>query len=167
MAIQTSVSSRPAIGFAGQLAEPGAPSYRVSGVISGSLSNAVAPGKLLVRGTSDGQVTAVQISSSLNPATVVGVCMYESSRAPDSFNEYSQVTAIRKGVFYAVAAENVTDGAIVTYGSGGPTLDKWGVTTGADYQTLTFARWADTVDSGSIGRIEFDAFAATKVSGSV
>lgn len=153
MAVQTSISSAPARGIAGQVAEPGAPTYRVSAVVEAG-TNTVAPGKLLVRGTADGQGQPVDSGDLLTDSNILGVVIYEDSREPSDYGDKRPVTALRQGVIYVAVSENVTAGLPATYGNVTGDLDEWGVTTDAAHALVPGARWAQTVSSGGIARLE-------------
>lgn len=155
MGVQTSVSTAPARGIEGQLAEPGAPTYRVSAVIEAT-ANAAAPGKLMVRGTADGQAKTVINAGSVTPANILGVAMYEDAREPSDFGDKRPVTLVRQGVIYVAVSENVKAGAAATCGNPTGNLDEWGVTVDADHIPVPGARWAQTVASGGIARLEVD-----------
>ena len=155
MGVQTSISTAPARGIEGQLAEPGAPTYRVSAVIEAT-ANAAAPGKLMVRGTADGQAKTIINAGTVTPANLLGVAMYEDAREPSDFTDKRPVTLVRQGVIYVAVSENVTAGAAATYGNTTGNLDEWGVTVDADHIPVPGARWAQTVASGGIARLEVD-----------
>ena len=53
-------------------------------------------------------------------------------------------------------SENVTAGAAAVYGNTTGNLDEWGVTVDADHVPVPGARWAQTVASGGIARLEVD-----------
>lgn len=159
MGVQTSVSTAPARGIEGQLAEPGAPTYRVSAVIE-STANTAAPGKLMVRGTADGQAKTIIAGGTLTAANVLGVALYEDAREPSDFTDKRPVTLVRQGVIYVAVSENVTAGAAATYGNTTGNLDEWGVTADVDHIPVPGARWAQTVASGGIARLEVDFGAA-------
>lgn len=155
MGVQTSITTAPARGIEGQLAEPGAPTYRVSGVIEAT-ANAALPGKLFVRGTADGQAKTIINAGTITPANILGVAMYEDAREPSDFGDKRPVTLVRQGVIYVAVSENVTAGAAATYGNTTGNLDEWGVTVDADHVPVPGARWAQTVASGGIARLEVD-----------
>lgn len=155
MGVQTSVSTAPARGIEGQLAEPGAPTYRVSAVIEAT-ANAALPGKLFVRGTADGQAKTITNAGTITPANILGIAMYEDAREPSDFTDKRPVTLVRQGVIYVAVSENVTDGAPAVYGNTTGNLDEWGVTVDADHVPVPGARWAQTVSSGGIARLEVD-----------
>ena len=153
MGVQTSITTAPARGIEGQLAEPGAPTYRVSAVIEAT-ANTAAPGKLFVRGTADGQAKTVINAGTITPANILGVAMYEDAREPSDFGDKRPVTLVRQGVMYVAVSENVTAGAAAVYGNTTGNLDEWGVTADADHVAVPGARWAQTVSSGGIARLE-------------
>ncbi len=155
MGVQTSVTTAPARGIEGQLAEPGAPTYRVSAVVEAT-ANTAAPGKLMVRGTADGQAKTIINAGTITPANLLGVAMYEDAREPSDFTDKRPVTLVRQGVIYVAVSENVTAGAAATYGNTTGNLDEWGVTSDADHVPVPGARWAQTVSSGGIARLEVD-----------
>ena len=155
MGVQTSVSTAPARGIEGQLAELGAPTYRVSAVIEAT-ANTAAPGKLMVRGTANGQAKTIINGGTLTPANILGVALYEDAREPSDFTDKRPVTLVRQGVIYVAVSENVTAGAAATYGNTTGNLDEWGVTADADHVPVPGARWAQTVSSGGICRLEVD-----------
>ncbi len=159
MGVQTSVSTAPARGIEGQLAEPGAPTYRVSAVIEAT-ANTAAPGKLMVRGTANGQAKTIINAGTITPANLLGVAMYEDAREPSDFTDKRPVTLVRQGVIYVAVSENVTAGAAAVYGNTTGNLDEWGVTADADHIPVPGARWAQTVSSGGIARLEVDFGAA-------
>ena len=155
MGVQTSVTTAPARGIEGQLAEPGAPTYRVSAVIEAT-ANTAAPGKLMVRGTADGQAKTIIADGTITSANILGVALYEDAREPSDFTTKRPVTLVRQGVIYVAVSENVTAGAAATYGNTTGNLDEWGVTADADHVPVPGARWAQTVSSGGIARLEVD-----------
>lgn len=159
MGVQTSVSTAPARGIEGQLAEPGAPTYRVSAVIEATV-NAAAPGKLMVRGTADGQAKTIIADGVITSANILGVALYEDAREPSDFTTKRPVTLVRQGVIYVAVSENVAAGAAATYGNTTGNLDEWGITVDADHIPVPGARWAQTVASGGIARLEVDFGAA-------
>lgn len=155
MGVQTSVTTAPARGIEGQLAEPGAPTYRVSAVIEAT-ANAALPGKLFVRGTANGQAKTIINAGTITPANILGVAMYEDAREPSDFGDKRPVTLVRQGVIYVAVSENVTAGAEATYGNTTGNLDEWGVTVDADHIPVPGARWEQTVSSGGIARLAVD-----------
>ena len=153
MSIQTTIGT-VARGYEGQLAEVGAPSYRVSQVHAVPTVNVLAPGKLALRTAVDGVCKAVDDSSSITAATVLGVVMYEASRDPDSFGAKRPVTVIRKGLVYVKLSEAVVAGDAVSYGNKTATLDQWGKTAGANNIALVGFRYAESGGIGAIVAVE-------------
>ena len=153
MSIQTTVTAAPLKGYAGQLAEVGAPSYRVSAAVSQPSVNVLAPGKIAMRGA-DGVAKPVDDAAALAATNMLGVVMYEASREPGAFEVGEDVTVIRKGVVYVQLTEAVVAGDAVSYGTKTATLDQWGKTAGANNLVVPGARWASSGGIGDIVRLE-------------
>ena len=155
MAVQTSITSAPVRGVAGQIGEAGALRYVVSGAVEAT-ANPAAFGKVMVRGTADGQAKTIINGGVLNAGNVLGIAVYESSREPSDLGDLRSVSLLRKGVVYVQVSENVAAGQAATYGNTTGNLDEWGVTADADHVPLPGARFAQTVASGGIARLEVD-----------
>lgn len=168
MSIQTTLFT-PSRGYYGQLAEPGAPTYCVSCVITGSAAdNAVVFGNLLLRGAVENSVTPIVSASAPTPINIVGIARYEASREPGSLVGFAGVTAIRKGLVFVRVGEDVAAGGQATYGVGtAATLNVWGDTADANRVLVQGARWADAALSGSVGLLEVDFTAMPVLSGNV
>ena len=162
MGVQTSITSAPVRAVAGQIAEAGAPRYVVSGVVEAT-ANAAAFGKIAVRGTADGQAKTIIDGGTITPENLLGVIVYEASREPSDLGDKRPLALLRKGVVYVTVSENVADGQPATYGNTTGNLDEWGVTVDADHVPVPGARFAQTVASGGLARLEVD-FGAVDVS---
>ena len=155
MGVQTSITTAPVRGMAGQIAEAGAPRYIVSGAIEAT-ANAAAFGKLFVRGTADGQAKTIINGGTLTARNILGVGVYEPAREPSDLGDTRPISIMRRGIVYVTVSENVVAGQQATYGNTTGNLDEWGVTTDADHVPVPGARFAQTVASGGVARLEVD-----------
>lgn len=118
---QLSIDLAPANGYAGQIAEPGAPLYSRSATAEGSGIVAGAP---VLRGTNtEKEVVAVGASSVVTPESFAGFAMLETSREYDASAPIAAgdgLAVVQIGVIYLVAGETVAAGedVAVTLSSG-------------------------------------------------
>jgi len=103
---QLSIPDAPSAAYAGQIAEPGAPSYRVSKLAEGALS----AGQPVQRGTNpQKQVAPYAAGDLVDPANFAGFVFLETS-ADGTIADGDGVTVIEAGVVALSFSEAVTAG---------------------------------------------------------
>jgi len=148
---QLSIPDAPSAAYAGQIAEPGAPSYRTSKIAEGALS----AGQPVQRGTNpQTQVAPYAAGDLVDPANFAGFVFLETS-ADGTIADGDGVTVIEAGVVALSFSEAVTAGERValTLASGALTGVPEGTPSTAAIQVLP-ARISETISAAGVGRAE-------------
>lgn len=162
---QTSISRAPAIGFAGQIAEPGAPTYCRSCTAEGSGVVAGAPVK---RGTDpQRQVTPFEAGDIPDSAMFAGVVVLETSRpfSDNGIKDGDPVTVMRLGSILMDFSEAVTAGEQVAIELATGKLKGYAQgTSAASIPTgevvLPGLRIAETTSAAGLATVEVNLFGA-------
>ena len=104
---QLSIPDSPAIAYAGQLAEPGAPKYARSAIAEGALT----AGQAVIRGTVPAKDAAPIVAASvINSETFFGFVILETSRPTGGIADLDGVSILQEGHIYLSASEAVNAG---------------------------------------------------------
>lgn len=151
---QTSISD-PAIGYAGQNAEPGFPGYSRSAVAEGS--DAFTIGQPVLRGTDpETQVLPITNSDTVDETTLAGILILETSRDANPPVEYDTVRVMRKGVFYMPVTATVVAGNPVYVGNLTAQLNDVDDATGTGLVALPGARFLSSATAGNLALVQID-----------
>ena len=162
---QLSIDDNPPIGYPGQIAEPGAPTF----IRSASAEGALVAGSVVKRGTNpEKQVEALEAGDAPDFDLIAGVVHLETSRPYDASSPIADgdpVGVVRQGVVYMEFSEAVTAGEMV-----GQTLAS-GLLTGIPEGTAAAAiatgivvipglRIVQTTTAAGVARVEVNLFGA-------
>lgn len=155
----------PDIAYAGQLAEPGAPTFTRKGIVEGA---AIAAGAPLKRGTAaQSQVKNFEAGDTPSAAMFAGFCLLDPSRAYDSamIAVGQTVSVLRTGSLYLNFSEAVTAGEQVglVLATGLLTGIPHGTAAGAiatGTVVLPCCRIVDTTTAAGMATVEVNLFGA-------
>lgn len=151
---QTSISD-PAVAYAGQNAEPGAPHYFRSATCEGSAAFTI--GQPVLRGTEPGsQILPIANSDTVDATTVAGILLLETSRDSNPPVEYDVVPVMRKGVVYMLTSAAVAAGNPVYVGNLTAQLNDVDDATGTGLVVLPGARFLTSAGSGELALVQID-----------
>ncbi len=158
---QLSISSAPAVGYAGQIAEPGAPRFSRSARAEGANVSAGMPVK---RGTNkEKQVEPFEAGDDGQLQDFAGVVVLDTSRASGGIADGDGVAVLRLGSIYMDFSEAVTAGEQVgiTLATGALTGIPDGTAAGAittGIVVLPGLRIAETIAAAGLAVVEVNLF---------
>lgn len=155
---QLSIPDAPVVGYPGQIAEPGAPTFARSSLAEGASVVAGAPVK---RGTDpQRQVKPFEAGDLPDEATFAGVVILETSRAFNALalEDGDPIAVMRQGSIYMDFSEAVTAGELVaiTLATGDLTGVAQGSPSTAAIQVLPGLRIVETIAAAGLATVEVD-----------
>jgi len=158
---QTSISAAPAVGYAGQIGEPGAPTYMFSATAEGANVSAGMPVK---RGTDpQRQVEPFEAGDAPDPAMFAGVVFLETSRPEGGISDGDPIAVARLGVLLMDFSEAVTAGEQVAIVLATGDLKGYAQGTAAaaipaGEVILPGLRISQTISAAGLARVEINLF---------
>lgn len=164
---QLSIPDAPPVGYAGQIAEPGAPTFARSVTAEGAL---VVAGMPVKRGTDpQRQVEPFVAADLIDVANFAGLVVLETSRpqADLDIEDGDSLAVMRLGAMYLDFNEAVTAGEVVglTLADGNLVGLAQGSASTALIQILPGVRIVDTIAAAGLAIVEIDLFGDTGATG--